>query len=320
MIIDLHTYLWHTPEQLGPHFCEQLRLRSADLWSQLDASPQSHAQASEPVDVSVVLGLVSRYLEAELNNEAIAAYAAERPDRRLAFAGIDPTEPGPAARVEQARRMGFAGLTVSPSHQNFHPSNTHVMRLYEAAAALGMPVVVIQGTIDTPLSMLEYAQPFLFDEVARSYPELKLVITHCGHPWIEQTLVLAGKHPNLYAELGNLCTRPWQLYNVLLQAHTLGVTDRLLFGSVFPFNTPTTAIETIYSLNTLTHGTDLPSIPREKLRTIVERDTLKCLGLSVGAPPKPAGAAGQPAPDKAEPTESETSATEPTDSEQEKSS
>ncbi len=282
MIVDLHTYLWHTPDQLGPHFCEQLRLRNADLWSRLDASPQAHAEASGPVDVSIVLGLVSGHLEVALDNEAIAAYVAQRPDCRLAFAGLDPTAPGPAARVEQAKRLGFSGLTISPTHQDFHPADTHVMRLYEAAAALGMPVVVIQGTIDTPLSTMEYAQPFLFDEVARSYPELKLVITHCGHPWVEQTLVLAGKHPNLYAELGNLSTRPWQLYNVLLQAHTLGVTDRLLFGSVFPFNTPTQAIETIYSLNTLTHGTDLPSIPREKLRTIVECDTLSRLGLSVG--------------------------------------
>ena len=35
----------------------------------------------------------------------------------------------------------------------------------------------------------------------------------------------------------------------------------------------------IYSINTFTQGTPLPSIPREQLRSIVERDALACLGI-----------------------------------------
>jgi predicted TIM-barrel fold metal-dependent hydrolase len=129
---------------------------------------------------------------------------------------------------------------------------------------------------------MEYARPYLFDEVARSFPKLKIILAHCGHPWIDETLTLVGKHAGVYAELSNVISRSWQLYNVLLMAHQVGVIDRLLFGSDFPYFTPQEAIETMYSLNRFTQGTNLPSVPREKLRAIVERDALDALGLSPG--------------------------------------
>jgi hypothetical protein len=73
--------------------------------------------------------------------------------------------------------------------------------------------------------------------------------------------------------------RPWQLYNALLLAHQQGVMSQIVFGSGFPFCTPERAIVTLYSINTLIQGTHLPSVPREQLRSIVERDTLAVLGL-----------------------------------------
>ena len=45
-------------------------------------------------------------------------------------------------------------------------------------------------------------------------------------------------------------------------------------------------IETLYSINRLVHGTNLPVIPRDALRGIVERDTLAVLGIN-GPTPQP---------------------------------
>ena len=57
--------------------------------------------------------------------------------------------------------------------------------------------------------------------------------------------------------------------------------DKLLFGSAFPFDTPESAIENMYSVNAHSHGTQLPSVPRSQIRGIIERDALACLGLDV---------------------------------------
>ncbi len=298
MIVDLHTHLWQNPEQLGPQIAAQLRERFAGSWDLLDAGPQAHEAATEPVDVAVILGFKSRYLGAELPNDYIAEYMARNPQKYLGFAGVDPTDRDCVPQIERLAGRGFSGVTISPASQDFHPADTRAMAVYEACESLRLPILVHQGTHYTRDSKMEYARPYLFDEVARGFPKLRLVIAHCGHPWVEETLTLIGKHEHLYAELSAIIARPWQLYHVMQQAHSQGVTDRLLFGSDFPYMSPGEAIETMYSINTFSHGTPLPAVPREKLRSIVERDALSCLGIRRGG----SGPRANPMPGSTKPT------------------
>jgi len=88
------------------------------------------------------------------------------------------------------------------------------------------------------------------------------------------------KHPNVYADVSGLLSRPWQAYGALVSAYQSQVIDKLLFGSDFPYTSVTDCIEALYSINQLTQGTNLPLVPRESLRGIVERDTLGLLGLT----------------------------------------
>jgi predicted TIM-barrel fold metal-dependent hydrolase len=92
-------------------------------------------------------------------------------------------------------------------------------------------------------------------------------------------LVLAGKHKHVFAEVSGVATRPWQVYNALSMAWSLNVMNRLLFGSGFPMSTPQLAIESLYSVNVSIKGTLLPPIPRARVKEIVERDALTCLGI-----------------------------------------
>jgi len=179
------------------------------------------------------------------------------------------------------------------------------MTLYERCQQNGMPVFIHPDTHLGPTTRLEFAQPYLFDEVAREFPGLPLVFAQVGHPWADQTLTLIGKHPRVYADLSDLICRPWQLYNVLLLAYQQNVCDHLLLGSDFPFRTAEQAIITIYSVNSLTHGTNLPTVPREQLRLIVERDALTCLGLKL-----PPGAVAEPASRRTEAHDEENDETE----------
>jgi len=60
--------------------------------------------------------------------------------------------------------------------------------------------------------------------------------------------------------------------------------DKLLFGSGFPYARASEAIEALYSINHICHGTNLPTIPREHLRGIVERDAVSVLGIADAMP------------------------------------
>jgi hypothetical protein len=101
-----------------------------------------------------------------------------------------------------------------------------------------------------------------------------------GQPWIDETICMLGKHPNVYADVSGLLMRPWQAYNVLVRAYEHQVIDKLLFGSDFPHMSVPDCIEALYSVNQIARGTNMPTVPREALRGIVERDTLSLLGLS----------------------------------------
>ena len=105
--------------------------------------------------------------------------------------------------------------------------------------------------------------------------------------WVEETLLLLDKHKNIWADISGVVSRPWQLYNALLSASSFGVMDRLLFGSGFPFETPAKAIESLYSVNAFSQGTQLPAVPRSQIRAVVERDATACLGMDTIITPRP---------------------------------
>lgn len=279
MIVDLHTHRWESPDQLGSAAATILRSIGSGSWDQFDTSGGAHEQAAKPVRFAVIHGFVSAYLGAHIDNEQVASYVSHRPEKFLGFAGIDPMIDGYLQEFDKALELGLVGVTISPAAQNFHPTHTRAMALYERCEQGKVPVFVHPDTHMGNTTKLEFAHPHLFDEVARTFPNLPLILAQIGHPWVEQTLHLIGKHPHVYADLSDLIRRPWQLYNTLLSAYQQNVCNHLLLGSDFPFCTPKHAIKNIYDINTLAYGTALPTVPREQLRGIVERDTLACLGI-----------------------------------------
>jgi predicted TIM-barrel fold metal-dependent hydrolase len=294
MIVDCHTHIWQSPEQLG-----QLELggpgRSGrqrpgagrfsghkTIWRSIPAADADHHWAqSSTVDKSIVLGFKSRYLRAEIPNRYVAEYVSRFPQKLIGFAGIDPTEKSAVEEVRAAREdLRLRGVTVSPANQDFHPADSRAMDVYAEAEGLGMPLLFHPSGHFTEQSKLEFGRPYLLDEVARSFPNLRMVIAQLGQPWLDETICMLAKHPNVYADVSGLLSRPWQAYNALVNVYQHGVIDKLLFGSDFPYTSATECIEALYSINQLAQGTNLPVVPREALRGIVERDTLDLLGLA----------------------------------------
>jgi predicted TIM-barrel fold metal-dependent hydrolase len=252
-----------------------------DANRELLAGPNRLLAAAEHVDRSIVLGFKSRYLGVDLSNDYLAAKVADHPDRLIGFAGIDPSRPREATEdIHRAKNeLGLRGVAVAPAAQDFHPTSSQAMQVYAVTAQARLPIIFHVGVELTVETKLEFAQPLLLDEVAREFPDLRIVVSHMGFPWISETNMLLAKHEHVFAEISWMLHQPWQAYQALLSAYHAGVIDKLLFGSGFPYLPPDFAIESLYSINQMIHGTHLPTIPREALRGIVERDTLALLGL-----------------------------------------
>ncbi len=280
MIVDCHTHIWDTPSKWG-------RALVPAVVQTVQADATRHLQASDPVDRSIVLAFKSRYLDAEIPNRYVAEYVRQNPGKLVGFAGIDPTERDWLEELRIAQdELHLKGVTISPGMQNFHPTDLRAMRLYEECVRREMPILV-EHNHRNPGARLEFSRPLLLDEVAREFPRLRLVVAHLGYPWIDETVVLLGKHANVFSDIAGLQRQPWLTYNALLAAFEGGVMDKLLFGSDFPYRSPAACIEALYNLNQIVTGTSLPNIPREHLRGMVERDALGLLGIAPHAAPSP---------------------------------
>ncbi len=283
MIVDLETRAWSSTEQFGASLGARLRRLAAESPLPLDASPARLYAETECVTVACVLGYLDERDAAAVPAAFVADIVRRWPGRFVGVAGLDPLHGDPIGQIDQARELGLHGVTISPSQQGFHPTHSSAMRVYEAAEKAGLPLWVSRPGPLGPESRLEFDQPLAWDEVARSFPNLAIVLSGIGDPWIPETLQLLVKHERVFASLAGLMGRSWTLFGALQQAEGLGVLDRMLFASGFPYVTPAQAIENLYSVNAFSSGTQLPSIPRSQLKAIVERNSLPLLGIEFEA-------------------------------------
>jgi hypothetical protein len=90
-----------------------------------------------------------------------------------------------------------------------------------------------------------------------------------GHPWYEETIAVVRKQPNVYCEISALCYRPWQFWNILACAQEYRMTDKIFFGTDFPFSHVAESIEGLRNVNKVVEGTNLPRISTEVIEGIL---------------------------------------------------
>lgn len=257
MIVDCHTHLQ----------CPERGLLA-----------EEHAAACEKVDACFVQAGLSGSRD-EVNRQ-LADYVRGNA-KAYGFAAVNPAEDPVTRKAVKALTLdqGLCGVVLYCAEDQFHPTHSRALRLYEAAEELGLIVYFHNCPPYSPPAVLDYARPWLLDEVARTFESLKIIIGRMGAPFLEQTNSLLVKHAHVYADLTIHPQRVWQVYNLVMNAYEAGVMDKLLFGSGFPYAEPDVCIERLLGFNKLLADTHLPQVPREKLRSVVERDSLSLLGI-----------------------------------------
>ena len=251
-----------------------------DCHTHIDGSDSaSHAEAYQEIDACFVLAN-SGENRTESNTHA-AEYAAKNKDKIYAFAAVNPVQDKVTQKAVNSAigNVGFSGAVLYCCDDAFHPAHSRAMRFYEAAQELKFPIF-FHNSQTNPASVLNYAQPYMLDEIAFKFPSLKMIVGNMGLPFHEQTIALIAKHPNVYADLTITPQKVWEVYNIVTSAHEASVMDKLIFGSGFPKAKPDQCLETLLGFNRLLANTSLPTVPRERLRTIIERDTIKLLEIA----------------------------------------
>lgn len=104
--------------------------------------------------------------------------------------------------IENAvKNHGFKYVWAHPITWGMKPNDKQMYPLYVKCIELGIPCCYQSGHSAEPLPS-EPGHPMYADEVALDFPELTLVLTHTGWPWIDEWMSMVWKHANVYGNIG----------------------------------------------------------------------------------------------------------------------
>ena len=195
MIIDVHAHLG----------CDRVFDEEFDEKAQWDKINEFQ------VDFTILQpALVHTLEEVREQHDAIAALAARHPDKFAGMANPNPHLP-PIEYEREIRRcieeLGFVGIKIHTSAHAVNPAGRDGLRVVELARELKVPVMYHTG------AGIPFANPANLMPVAERFPDVPLVIAHCG------MMILAGethtamqRYDNLYADItwtGGFMLREW---------------------------------------------------------------------------------------------------------------
>jgi predicted TIM-barrel fold metal-dependent hydrolase len=125
-----------------------------------------------------------------------------------------------------------------PTYHHYRPDDRRLDPFYERCLLHDIPVQIHLGWTRTINTTMEHQRPVYLDRIGREFPDLKLIIAHLGHPWVDEAIAVVAKHPNFYAELSGWAAHgmaPHQpveeAYRALKKLKAYGCLDKIMFGS-----------------------------------------------------------------------------------------
>jgi predicted TIM-barrel fold metal-dependent hydrolase len=276
--VDVHTHVGEHPAHIEDRFVEEARRAWPGV--RLGASLEEHARETAIAERVVVLGFQAHHSGWVVPNDYVAEYVRADPARLVGFGSVDPAREGAVEEVARmSEELGLVGCKLAPIYQGIGPLDPRYLAVFGELERRRLPIVIHQGTTFVRDGPLIEARPILLDEVARRFPELRMIIAHVGHPWCDETIAVIRKHPHVYADISALARRPMQLYGAMVSALEYGALNKLLFGSDWPFCSLEETVGSLRSVNAPLEGTAMPRVPGEAIESILRRPALELLGI-----------------------------------------
>jgi predicted TIM-barrel fold metal-dependent hydrolase len=222
-------------------------------------------------------------------NDYVAAVVRSDPEHFIGFASVNPAYQGVGAAVEELRRavteLGLSGVKLYPMYQHWAVNDPELgFPIYDAAQDLGIPVMIHQAGSTRIDAKLELGRPAMLDDIGREFRDLRVIIAHCGLPWVDEALFLLTKHPNFYTELSYLIATLTRRDLFLLHSRCEPMfvpLEKIFFGTDYPgfLYDPVKLLEKLRTVNEEAPLVHLPEIPQEKLDGIMGDNVARILRL-----------------------------------------
>ncbi len=215
---------------------------SEDLSATSNQMPESARQFSmdlllkEMDDAGVQVGVVP--IRKENDNDDIGRLLKEYPGRFVGMAHIDPFDGETAlADIDKYALNGPAsGIMLEPGQiflqDSMTPNDPRLYPIYEYCQEKNVLITQCFGGLFG--RALKYYNPADLDEVARTFPNLKIVLTHGGFPYTTETCWIAYHRSNVYLspDFWMFSMNPGH-QNYVTAANNF-LQDQMIFGTCYP--------------------------------------------------------------------------------------
>lgn len=183
--------------------------------------------------VATTGGDVGSNIHFEKPFEEIAKVCAAHPKRFKGVIGVNPSRIMTwVKKLETAvKEHGFVGAHLYPHWFGEPPDSRKHYPFYAKCAELGVPIQIQVGH-SAQWFLRTVAQPITLDRVAIDFPELKIIGIHIGHPWTEEMISMAWKHPNVFIGTDAHLPKYWQ--PELVKFINSRGQDKVMFGTDWP--------------------------------------------------------------------------------------
>lgn len=167
----------------------------------------------------------------------------------IGFYGFDPHKKMEGLRKfrRAVQEDGMRGASIEPCMAHLRADDARYYPLYAACCDLAVPVIITAGLSPfMPDVTLDPMDPRYIDTVARDFPELRILISHGGYPWMLEAVAVTQRNKNVYLDFSTCLGKPQA--NVLIEAATTCISDKVLFASGNPFVDVTKAVEAFSAL------------------------------------------------------------------------
>eukprot|EP01080_Neovahlkampfia_damariscottae_P003257 gene3257-5700_t len=214
---------------------ERLGKQSKTDFSIAYKSPQELIKLMDEAGIDkVFLSAWNRPGKVVISNENVYSYTSKYPERFYGLASVDLEKPVEAVKELEkcVKEYGFIGLRIVPWLWNKPVTSNLYYPLFVKCIELDIPFCTQVGHTG-PLCPSEVGRPIPYiDEIALTFPELKIICGHIGYPWTEEMIAVAWKHKNVFIDTSAYLPLyyPKQLIHYI---NSYGK-NKVMFGTNFP--------------------------------------------------------------------------------------
>lgn len=177
------------------------------------------------------------------DNSLVEADFAAFPDFFIPVRGVDPHKGIDSYRhIKKSLASGqIAGIAIEPGMCRCAVDDAHYYPYYALCCDAGAPVIITAGMAPRLRGVaLDAAAPWRIDRVANDYPELRLLVSHGGYPYVCEALAVCARHDNIFMDLSTTFNKPLAVEYARAAAGSLA--DRFVFSSASPYADALTAL------------------------------------------------------------------------------